>query len=234
MAELAAAGPVAIRAAIRVAIEESGAVLTPSQIGELLIAQWDRVQTASDDTIVMVYSEAASIPADDLIGLAESGPEDEDNPTREESIGAALATSLGESGRRSRPAWDRENAALVRDIPRKHGKDLTAKLLGDLAAGATVAAMVTTAREQGGITRRRTQTIAEDQSQKGVGALQRDRLTAAGLGSYRWRTVGDDRVREEHRARNGKVFSWGSPPEGGHPGEDFNCRCVAEPVLDLP
>lgn len=27
----------------------------------------------------------------------------------------------------------------------------------------------------------------------------------------------------------GRFFSWDDPPEGGHPGEDHNCRCRAEP-----
>lgn len=49
--------------------------------------------------------------------------------------------------------------------------------------------------------------------------------------SYIWRTVGDEKVRGEHAARNGKRFSWDNPPEGGHAGEDYNCRCWAEPLV---
>jgi len=45
---------------------------------------------------------------------------------------------------------------------------------------------------------------------------------------YTWRTVGDDRVRPEHAARDGKIFDWSNPPDGGHPGEAENCRCWAE------
>ena len=47
---------------------------------------------------------------------------------------------------------------------------------------------------------------------------------------YIWRTVGDDKVREEHAVREGKVFAYDNPPEGGNPGEDYNCRCWAEPI----
>ena len=46
---------------------------------------------------------------------------------------------------------------------------------------------------------------------------------------YIWRTQKDDRVRGEHAAREGEIFNWHIPPEGGHPGEDYNCRCWAEP-----
>jgi len=47
-------------------------------------------------------------------------------------------------------------------------------------------------------------------------------------GTYTWRTQGDGKVRGAHAERNGKVFSWDDPPEGGHPGEASNCRCRAE------
>lgn len=46
---------------------------------------------------------------------------------------------------------------------------------------------------------------------------------------YIWRTEKDDRVRGKHAEREGKIFNWHIPPEGGHPGEDYNCRCWAEP-----
>ncbi|MBR1915956.1 MAG: minor capsid protein [Alphaproteobacteria bacterium] len=46
---------------------------------------------------------------------------------------------------------------------------------------------------------------------------------------YIWRTEGDDKVRDAHAAREGHIYNWHIPPVGGHPGEDYNCRCWAEP-----
>jgi SPP1 gp7 family putative phage head morphogenesis protein len=46
---------------------------------------------------------------------------------------------------------------------------------------------------------------------------------------YIWRTRGDNKVRASHTANNGKLFAWDNPPPTGHPGEDYNCRCIAEP-----
>lgn len=48
---------------------------------------------------------------------------------------------------------------------------------------------------------------------------------------YIWRTRGDGKVRAAHAANNGRIFSWENPPATGHPGEDFNCRCTAEPYV---
>ncbi len=45
---------------------------------------------------------------------------------------------------------------------------------------------------------------------------------------YIWRTRKDLKVRPKHWDREGIVFDWDKPPEGGHPGEDFGCRCWAE------
>lgn len=44
---------------------------------------------------------------------------------------------------------------------------------------------------------------------------------------YIWRTMQDNRVRMEHVEKNGKVFR---VDEGILPGQDFGCRCWAEPA----
>lgn len=50
---------------------------------------------------------------------------------------------------------------------------------------------------------------------------------------YIWRTQEDEKVRPFHATNNGKIFSSDNPPATGNPGEDFNCRCWAEPVNTL-
>lgn len=47
---------------------------------------------------------------------------------------------------------------------------------------------------------------------------------------YVWRTKLDDKVRPSHAANHGKIFSWDNPPDTGHPGEDYGCRCEAKPL----
>lgn len=52
---------------------------------------------------------------------------------------------------------------------------------------------------------------------------------------YIWRTRRDGKVRSTHAAREGQVFSWNDPPQGGNPGEDYGCRCTAgHTCLKLP
>ncbi|MBC8717954.1 phage minor head protein [Ochrobactrum sp. Marseille-Q0166] len=45
---------------------------------------------------------------------------------------------------------------------------------------------------------------------------------------YIWRTKRDGRVRSEHAANDGKLFSWKERPVTGHPGEKYNCRFNGE------
>ncbi len=53
---------------------------------------------------------------------------------------------------------------------------------------------------------------------------------AMGIRFYVWTTHHDTRVRDSHAERDGKIFRWDSPPESGHPAEDFGCRCYAHPL----
>ena len=59
-----------------------------------------------------------------------------------------------------------------------------------------------------------------------------------GLKKYKW-SISNVRTRPDHRALNGKVFSFDDPPitnrETGaknNPGEDYGCNCVAIPIVE--
>lgn len=91
-------------------------------------------------------------------------------------------------------------------------------------------------KERFAINSRRATFIARNELETLYGQLTRDRQTALGITHYIWRTSRDERVRPTHAVLNGTVQGWDSPPLVGggrraHPGEDFNCRCTAEPVI---
>lgn len=74
--------------------------------------------------------------------------------------------------------------------------------------------------------------IARDQVLKHNANLAKERQVANGVTQYVWRTAQDERVREEHDALDGETFTYGEgTPIGLDPGEDFQCRCYAEPVI---
>ncbi|WP_158706805.1 phage minor head protein [Candidatus Phycorickettsia trachydisci] len=45
---------------------------------------------------------------------------------------------------------------------------------------------------------------------------------------YIWRSQQDDKVRVNHQFCDGKIFDVDSPPDIGHPGKDYNCRCIQD------
>jgi hypothetical protein len=65
-----------------------------------------------------------------------------------------------------------------------------------------------------------------------VGTLEIDENELDSQGNkkqyYIWRTQADDKVRLKHKFFEGKIFHIDNPPYIGHPGDDFNCRCVRD------
>jgi SPP1 gp7 family putative phage head morphogenesis protein len=61
-------------------------------------------------------------------------------------------------------------------------------------------------------------------------AMSRAEAMANGFTHYAWRTQGDDRVRDSHAAKEGRIFTYAEGSDEGHPGQPRNCRCWAEPV----
>jgi SPP1 gp7 family putative phage head morphogenesis protein len=83
-----------------------------------------------------------------------------------------------------------------------------------------------------GVSARRAEVIARDQVNKYNGKMTQARTKHLGITHYFWRTVGDESVRPEHVARNGKRFAYDDPPSDGPPGQPVQCRCYADPDLD--
>lgn len=125
-----------------------------------------------------------------------------------------------------------ESVALIKSIPNKFFDDVEATVTRAVNAGTRPEELREEIQKKYGVSERRAALIARDQVGKFFGKVAEERQRQMGVTHYIWRTANDERVREEHAAREGQVFAWDEPPEGGNPGEDFQCRCSAEPVLD--
>lgn len=86
--------------------------------------------------------------------------------------------------------------------------------------------------------------IARTETSKASSALTRARSENMGIQWYIWRTSEDSRVRSSHKIMEGVLVKWNNPPSPEmldgersyghyHCGDIFNCRCYAEPVIDL-
>lgn len=124
-----------------------------------------------------------------------------------------------------------ENIQLVMKAGRSYADDVRSVFSDPDNVGLSVEDLKSQLLERGSVSESRAELIARDQTLKVNGAITEIRQTSAGVDSYVWSTSLDERVREEHAALEGQKFSWSDPPSVGHPGQDFQCRCVAVPVI---
>lgn len=93
----------------------------------------------------------------------------------------------------------------------------------------------------------RARLIAEDQTGKLLGQINKSRSQAIGLNRYKWMTVHDNRVRPTHRNADGKIGDFdnsgvwwvggkqvprGSDEPVSHPGQEIRCRCSSSAVWE--
>jgi len=129
-------------------------------------------------------------------------------------------------------SFSKENVALIKSIQDKAVTDIEGMVQRGIKQGQRAETIRKQVEGQFGTTRARAKLIARDQVAKLNGQLTERRQTALGIQEYIWRTSLDERVRQSHRTKEGKKFRWDKPPlDTGHPGEDYQCRCVAEPVF---
>jgi SPP1 gp7 family putative phage head morphogenesis protein len=100
-----------------------------------------------------------------------------------------------------------------------------------------------------GIAQRKANFLADQETSLMVAEYRIQTYKSIGSTHYVWRTRRDDRVRptpdfpgtNNHRVLESAIFPWDKPPvvdrstgRRCHPGQDFGCRCVPLPIIDLP
>lgn len=154
-----------------------------------------------------------------------------------------------------------QNASLITKLSEDTIGNIEGAIQRGLQAGERVGAIRERVLNEVGVSFQRAQLIARDQVAKFNSQLTELRQTSLGVSRYIWRTSRDERVRGRpggrypnarptHWALEGKMCRWDDPTvysdDGGetwksrssigavelHPGQDFQCRCTAEPVLE--
>lgn len=129
-------------------------------------------------------------------------------------------------------AFTSQNVNLIKSVPSRFFTEIESLAFSGFQQGKRWETIADELRERVKVSQSRMDLIARDQTSKLNGQLTMLRQTQIGIEGYTWSTSGDERVRDSHRAKDGKSFKWADPPaDTGHPGEDINCRCVALPDL---
>lgn len=126
------------------------------------------------------------------------------------------------------------NTNLIKSLPTTYMAQLRPLVLNGIQHGQRYEVLQREIMARNNVTESRAKLIARDQTAKLNSSISEARQVQLGITKYEWQTSGDERVRSSHAEHDGKIYSWDNPPEDtGHPGQDYQCRCVAIPVFDL-
>ena len=139
-----------------------------------------------------------------------------------------------------------ENVSLITSIPEQYHFKIEGVVMRSIQQGGEGAhdiynhAMreITT---QGINVHKRARLIAQLETAKISATIQTERMKSAGVSKFRWRhSGGGAEPRELHLEYDGQVFEVDNPPiidertgQRGMPGTIWNCKCYAEPVIEL-
>lgn len=135
-----------------------------------------------------------------------------------------------------------QNAELITSIPKQYLTDVSTAVVANMRSGMRPSAIVLDLQERFGVTKRRAEFIARDQTGKIQGDLAEKQQRDAGFEYFQWIDSHDARVRHRHfeianklTAYGKGIYRWDDLPlsEDGEPikpGQDFNCRCSSKPV----
>lgn len=139
-------------------------------------------------------------------------------------------------------AWRKANADLIVSLCQDQIDDLRKTIIEPNTA-LRVEELAKLIQDRFGVKDSRAELIARDQTLKLNGQLTEANMRTAGVSRYIWTTSKDERVRgnpdgkypdadPSHYAQDGQIYSWDDPPETGHPGQDFQCRCTPYPLIE--
>ena len=134
-----------------------------------------------------------------------------------------------------------ENVTLIKSIETQYHTQIEGAVMRSLQPGGRGLADVTEALQKyEGITDRRRNIIAKDQTRKIQASISIERAKSAGIKKFKWlHSRGGSEPRPDHVAMSGNVYSYDDPPvidrrtgERGFPGQAINCRCQMVPVIE--
>lgn len=135
-----------------------------------------------------------------------------------------------------------ENVRLIRRLPGNFNNEVQSMVRSAVLGARQHPSLAADIEERFRVSRSDARRIARDQVGKAYADLNHTRQRELGIRRFIWRTVRDARVRDgsdgpqDHESLDGNVYSYDDPPNTGTgpalPGDDVNCRCYAEPVLD--
>lgn len=182
--------------------------------------------------------------------LSTVNQESDSNMTR--SLGAISkgltipATKLAEPLHNVMAASIAENVDLIKSIPQQYLSGVSQAVMRSITTGNGLQDLQPYLEKQNGITKRRAENIAKDQTRKAYNNINAVRMKSAGVKKFEWLHSGGGRdprplhIQDYPIGLNGGIFSFDDLPvidektgERGLPGQAPNCKCRLVPVIDF-
>lgn len=161
------------------------------------------------------------------------------------SGGLSLGTRvLGEETQEVMKASITENVGLIKSIPSQYFTQIEGAVMRSITTGNGLQTLVPFLKKYKGVTMRRAQFIADDQSRKVYTNLAASRMREIGFTKYIWRhSSSSHNPRQLHLDLDGTIqdldkppviqYAKGSQPQvRGKPGDLINCNCFMQIIVD--
>lgn len=158
--------------------------------------------------------------------------------------GISVLPELSAEGRKRLAAeWSANMNFWITDFTQKEIKRLRQEIIDATYSGKRYDKIVEIIHKSYGVTYGKAKFLARQETSLLVTKLKEVRYTESGIQEYKWGCVAGSKnhpVRPAHKRLEGKVFRWDTPPitsepdepvRRNNPGQDFNCRCFARPIV---
>lgn len=165
----------------------------------------------------------------------------------EETIKGITVSPKLTPDRRARIAREyTENMRLyIKDFTEKEIVKLRKRVQESALKGGRHEELVDEIQSSFSVSRNKAKFLARQETSLLMTKFKQDRYEDAGVNYYIWKTVAGSKnhpVRPWHKALENKKFKWSDPPittkpgepiRKNNPGQDYNCRCYAIPVVNF-
>jgi SPP1 gp7 family putative phage head morphogenesis protein len=139
--------------------------------------------------------------------------------------------------------WENNLKLYIKDFTEKEIVKLRGEMKKTVFTGNRYESAVKTIQESYGVSANKAKFLARQETSLLMTKFKESRYEDSGVKEYRWGTVAGSKlhpVRAAHKKLEGKIFRWDNPPittEPGqpvrrnNPGQDYNCRCYARPIV---
>lgn len=148
--------------------------------------------------------------------------------------------------------WENNLKLYIKNFTDEQILDLRKKVSENVLAGNRRENLIKTIQESYNVSENKAKFLARQETNLMMAKFKETRYVNAGVPEYEWRCVHmphqssptsiykPGEVRYSHGILEGKIFSWQNPPvttppsqpaRRNNPGQDYNCRCFAIPVV---